>query len=693
VPVIGLCCAALCVPLCIPLFMGRVFTYDDLAAFHLPVRHLYREALHAGDSILWSPALFSGTYLFGEGQAGMAHPFHWLLYRLLPLGVAFNLELASSYVVALAGMWVLLRQRFPAEAALFGAMVFTFGGFNLLHLSQMNAVAVVAHLPWVLAATHALLTSATGNARAAAFAGVALLLASQLLLGYPQYVWLTLFADGVFVLAFLRARAPISGLALLVAALVLGVCAGGVQLLPTLDVLRHSVRADTTIEFRMIYSLPPYHLAQLWSPYVFTSVGPDFGVYDGAFCTVALAWLAVRWPALKRHGRILALLAFAAVTVLFALGPHGGVYPWLARLPGLGSFRAPSRYILLTHLALAGIASVVFEDVADVARRGERIDVHRLWPLAVLLVLSLATNVIAPTLNGSPWAVAHDVSFSSAARAGVGSALVLATTLLLLFAGRGARWAVPLLVVLVALDLGSWGYRYAWRIAPPQRIDEIASAVALPDAARPGDYVAPPRGQGTMNTPVLRGFRLSAGYLGLNPRTTLDYDDTLAQRLAGVSWRFTDAGWMRVPDAMRRARLIADVRASDRIATDVRQIDIARTALVDRPVDGLSGAPGDVRLVVDRPGRIVVQATAPGRQLLVLTERFHEGWHATDGEREYPTLRVYGDYLGCVIEAGTPRVAFTFAPASVRSGLWLTIVGLALTAMSTWWLARRPTAP
>src|SRR4029453_828698 len=86
--VVVLCCAALCVPLLVPLATGRVFVWDDLGAFHLPVRHLYREALRAGDTVLWTPALFSGTYLFGEGQAGMAHPFHWMLYPWLPLGAA-----------------------------------------------------------------------------------------------------------------------------------------------------------------------------------------------------------------------------------------------------------------------------------------------------------------------------------------------------------------------------------------------------------------------------------------------------------------------------------------------------------------------------------------------------------------------------------------------------------------------------
>jgi len=688
VRLLGLCCAALCVPLCIPLVTGRVFVWDDLAAFHLPVRHLYREALRTGDSVLWTPALFSGAYLFGEGQAGMAHPFHWVLYRLLPLGVAFNVELASSYIVGLAGMWMLLRRRVSDEAALFGAMVFAFSGFNLLHVSQMNAVAIVAHLPWVLLATHSLMMSSTRQGRAAAFAGVALLLASQILLGYPQYVWLTLVATGCFVLWLLKGGAPASRLVPLLAAAVLGVCVAGVQLLPTLDVLRHSDRAVTTLEFRLSYSVPPINLVQFWSPYALASVSHDFGLYDSAFCAAALAWLVVRWTALKRRDLILGLLAFSALALLLALGRYGGVYPWLAEVPGLASFRAPSRYVLLMHLAFAGIAALVFEDLADIARRRERIDVRRLWPLAVPLALNLATTLTGATLVESPWATAHELVFSSAARAGVGSLLLGATTTLFVMAGRRVRWAVPALVVLVAFDLGLWGYRYAWRIAPPQTIDEIASLVPLPDAARRGDYVLPIQGQEKRNIPVLRGFRLSAGYLGLNPRATLDFDDPLAQRLAGVAWRFTGAGWVRAEDPMPRARLISHVRSSDRVAEDIRHIDIAHVALTDRAVDGLSGEPGQARVVLDRPGRIVIQATAPGTQLLVLTERFHEGWRASDGEREYPALRVYGDYVGCVIDAGTHRVTFTFAPASARIGLWLTIAGLAGTAVSTWCLWR-----
>src|SRR4029077_15039290 len=97
--VIAVCSAALFVPLFIPLATGRVFTLDDLGAYHIPMRYLYAAALHRGETLLCTPAVFAGDYVFGEGQVGMAHPWHLLLYRFLPLGDAYTIEILTSYVV------------------------------------------------------------------------------------------------------------------------------------------------------------------------------------------------------------------------------------------------------------------------------------------------------------------------------------------------------------------------------------------------------------------------------------------------------------------------------------------------------------------------------------------------------------------------------------------------------------------
>ena len=139
----GIAAAALFAPLAWPLVAGRVFWYDDLANFHIPLRHLYQQALASGDSLLWTPAIFAGFDIHGEGQIGLFHPWHLVLYRLLPLTLAINVEFVTNYVAAFAGMYVWLR-RLPLgrQSAVFGAMAFAGGTFLVLHHHHLNLVAV-----------------------------------------------------------------------------------------------------------------------------------------------------------------------------------------------------------------------------------------------------------------------------------------------------------------------------------------------------------------------------------------------------------------------------------------------------------------------------------------------------------------------------------------------------------------------
>jgi hypothetical protein len=127
---------------------------------------------------------------------------------------------------------------------------------------------------------------------------------------------------------------------------------------------------------------------------------------------------------------------------------------------------------------------------------------------------------------------------------------------------------------------------------------------------------------------------------------------------------------------------------STNIPADVRRIDILNEALVAEPVEDLTGPPGSVRIIEDRPGRITVETTTSGRQLLALTERFDPGWQiaedaiqgAVAAHSSIRPLRVYGDFLGGVVDAGAHRVVFEFRPRSVEYGVILTAIGLLMVA-------------
>ena len=71
---------------------------------------------------------------------------------------------------------------------------------------------------------------------------------------------------------------------------------------------------------------------------------------------------------------------------------------------------------------------------------------------------------------------------------------------------------------------------------------------------------------------------------------------------------------------------------------------------------------------------------APGRRVLAFTERFHHGWTATSDGVPLRMVRVEGDFLGCVLDAGYHRVTLRFIPRSFVYGSIVSAIGAALLA-------------
>ncbi|CAN5686773.1 hypothetical protein BH23PLA1_BH23PLA1_38580 [soil metagenome] len=680
-----------------PMLNGRVFVHNDAGQFHLPLRHFYAQCLAKGDDFTWFPYMFCGYYLHGEGQAGMYHPLHLALYSWLPLDVAFNLELLLSYPALLAGVYFLLRRwSIPQDAALLGGLIFALSGFNIYHYINLNTLAVVAHLPWLLLVIDVSVRADCPRQRAWARAGVGILTASQLLLGYPQYVWYSSLAEGLYVLYVLhtwkRGWRPGFGVGV---AKGLGVLGGGVQLLPTWEVLRDSVRADPAPEFIRDGSLHPLNLLQHVAPYLYRSrvfcesTTPlthetfEYGLYCGAAIPVLLVWLLWRWRRLEPVPKRLALgsLMLAGLALVLALGEYTPIQPLSRHLPGMGLFRYPSRHIVLYHLGLAIASAVAF---ADLARSGSSpLSRRSLWPLAIVPALAIlavvGVKVAAPIWPESLFrdAMAPDGSLL------LGIGLVSLATALVALSARGYRGAPMALILFFSADVAGYGLTYLY--ACPTR--DIPTHMALiPVPPEPTEHRV--MGAWPFNlVPTMWGLRLVDGYSGLHPkdRAPLTAETTVAADLEYYGW--TDANghqqWARTPDPPGRARLTAFVLAAEDPVEALKRIDLRAEAVVEAELDLPPGEPGSARFVVDRPGKIGIVAEAPARRLLVLAERYHEGWSVRLNRQKAPLLRVNGDFMGCVVPEGRHLLAFEFRPRSLRVGSILSGVGLGLLGIWT----------
>jgi len=125
-------------------------------------------------------------------------------------------------------------------------------------------------------------------------------------------------------------------------------------------------------------------------------------------------------------------------------------------------------------------------------------------------------------------------------------------------------------------------------------------------------------------------------------------------------------------------RLVSKAFVSSDPNRDIDTIDVGSTALVSREIKLAGGRAGKAAITGDRPGRVRIETEAGSRQLLVFSESYHDGWQVTVDGRESSVLRVYGDFMGCVVDGGRHEVEFVFKPKSFRYGTLLSALGLGL---------------
>jgi hypothetical protein len=114
---------------------------------------------------------------------------------------------------------------------------------------------------------------------------------------------------------------------------------------------------------------------------------------------------------------------------------------------------------------------------------------------------------------------------------------------------------------------------------------------------------------------------------------------------------------------------------------DPLQAAVAVSGEVDPRRDfAASGDPGQARIGVDEPERVVVETNASGPRTLVLTDSYYPGWNVTVDGRDASILPVDLLFRGVVLPPGQHQVVFSYQPASWRIGLVLCAIGIALLA-------------
>jgi hypothetical protein len=350
------------------LFGGEMFFFADIATQNYPWKMFFAEQIRAGALPVWFPFMHSGFPLYAEIQAGSFYPPNWLFFSLLPLPLAYavvqslHLFLCGGFLYLLAREWG--EDRGPA---LFAALGFILSGFFVTHLVHLSMYLTACWLPLELL----LLEKALKKEARFWLLMLCPVLALQILAGHPQIVAFSVLALFFRLLAHLAAGprpAPDPGrwqwLGLGAGVVVFSLALSGIQLLPTAELVQHSVRSGGIgPDLAGEHSMPPWTLLLYLFPDLFGFATPDrnvdfwlYGLNYWEICPYAgvLPLLLAMVPLLQRP---LGSWKFFYVLLLFSLvmmlGDFTPLYGLFKQIPPFYFFRAPCRFILLATLSLA----------------------------------------------------------------------------------------------------------------------------------------------------------------------------------------------------------------------------------------------------------------------------------------------------------------------------------------------------
>ena len=487
----------------------------DPDLMYRPIKAELARALAEGRLPLWSDRMGLGVPLAAESHVAAFYPLNWLLYSVLPVATAFRFALWVHTVATACATFAYARVLgiSPWGASL-SAVAFSMCGFQASHAGHEPLYHALPFLPVCLLSADRLAT--TGRL----FWGAILALAwgAQLTVGHFQ---IQLWTGGlVLMIGLWRVVAdhhPKRRALALLLSIVMGACVAAPQLGLTWELTTFTSFARNFDQLSA-YALPPSHLIQVSMPTLFlphpgiddvshwgrlaTSAG-ESTFYVG---TVPLILACVGFLGGDRSRGFAPWRPITLASLALATMPHWWPFGyWLVTLiPGLGWFRCPGRYTLLTSLGLALLAG----------RGLDRTLSSKRYRSGLGLAITLALCSFA-----GGWLLASQPRFGATFGVAtlpyrLGAAVLLWTiSLIAIIAWRRGKLAAWALVAWTAVELGTLYHlgpvRWGWSVPISQ-----ASSILRRLADEPGvELIAGP----LENLPLHYGLISAYPYLGIPP--------------------------------------------------------------------------------------------------------------------------------------------------------------------------------
>jgi hypothetical protein len=494
------------------LLVGYEPVGGDPDRMYRPLKSELARALEDGRLPFWSHRFGLGVPLVAESHVAAFYPPNLVLYRLLDVPTAYRLSMWLHYLALVATTYFYARCLGIAPwGGAMAAVAFTLCGFQAIHSSHEPFYCLMPYLPLALGLSERFL--ATG--RLGWLAALPITLGLQWTLGHFQIQTWTgglVILTGLWRLAF--DRRPLWRALAIILAVGWGAAIAAIQLGPTWQFSEMVKQTQRPVDELLFYSLPPSHwfepaLPRLVrelrlgpeDPYWFSqqTTGYEAVLYVGTIPLILAFIGGLARPAGRATMPWLILIPVSfGIATMPRWWPQG--YLYLLKLPGLGYFRVPARYALLTSLGIAILAGEGFDRTVSSVR-------FRLGLAAVLLFAGCA--LVAAT----SWTMRPVVNLRATFGVADGflwAALAWSAALTIVLAWRSNRLDSAAVLIAAAVELGVLYYagttEWGWSIAIPGQSPVLVELAHKPEVGLIGGELD--------NLPVRASLATAFPYLG-----------------------------------------------------------------------------------------------------------------------------------------------------------------------------------
>ena len=707
-------------------FGGKALFADDMASMCYPAGSAAGEMYRSLKIYQWDPYIFSGLPAASEIQTAIYYPFNLIFafvqtVRAMLYFITLHLFLSSLF------MYLYLREiKLSRISSLFGALIFAYNGFYLMHAVAPTVLATEMWLPLILL----FIEKALNGGRTLLYSVLAGLgFGMCLLAGHPQVAAFVCFAL-VFYFGFKLYKALVSKAAakakrvFLLFALIflIGFALAAIELVPFLEFSKQSLRVEKTgYEVSSSIAVSPMELQTILVPGLREKGSPlrTTGGTGALYMGVAPFFLAIFALLFVRDQYVVFYAVLGAFSFLAALGSSFPLHFLLYHLvPFYRSLQVPIRLIFLFSFSLSVLSAFglerVSKDMESAGKFAGKLSYLFIFFLAGLFLLLFFSDV-------------RDLILSS--EGGLAAPLIF---LLLFFALLGALFLfrskrigpaafMALIVILALADLLSFGTRY-FKLSDvtegelnPSYFDFLKSDKSLYRVAIPSEAgfnvnlckVHKVQTINGYNSVLLNDY---IDYLFYNDSGSLDFSripawakgypflsrDSKMTGLLNVKYFIfpvvkdggTFVGIAASKYFLPRTFVVPGysvVESRDRMLETLgsKTFDPRSSVLLDLE-PGLSGynfLPGTVgtaEIVEYSPDRIDMNVKADGDALLFLSEIYYPGWKAYVDGLETKIYRA--DYLfrSIAVKRGEHSISFIYDPLSFRLGRYISLGALVL---------------